>query len=997
MQVFKLFIKNTMRWRICLKAALVLFFIVTVPFVARAQQVSTTAGMAGSSGYVNAIARSARFNEPFGIACDTAGNTYVADRLNHCIRKITNSGQVTTVAGSGFPGSADGTGALASFNEPWGVACDHKGNLYVADTKNYKIRRVDANSNVTTLAGTGVFGTTNGPAATARFGFPAGIAVSTDGSVIYISDYNTHTIRKIDGGQVYTVAGSAFLPGAADGAGATAGFNHPCGLALLPGGQLLIADEWNAKIRSMTPAGLVTTVAGTGFPGVADGPLSVAQFNSPSGITADNAGNAWVADASTHTIRKLDFTTGMVSTPAGSAGQTGSTDGNGTAARFNSPSGIAFSSTGSLMIADRSNHTIRQLSNTSSIVLNLTVSAGNPLCEGDSIRIVTTPTGLSTYIMFIDNQPADTSINGRFIISSIPAGNHTLMISAIDNSGAVASSTSIPLTVSPGFTPFISSSAGNTLCTGTITSLSVSGGSSVLWSTGATTASIQTGMAGTYTVTSTGGNGCRGTSSPFLLNVSTGPVPVVQIQQDTVCPGQTTVLSTSSGNSWLWSNGATSASINAGAGTYQVTVTLAGGCTGTSVPLSIHMFSVIPPSITPSGTVLILQGDSVQLQATGGISYSWSNGTTGDGCYASLPGIYSVTAITADGCTSTAQPVIVQFINPSSMLTVSGTLTFCDGDSVLLQSMFPSGNQWYRNGQPLPGADDPYLIAYESGWYSVAVVQNSVLLQSDSVLVTVLPRPGRPELADTATCPGSGIDLLINDPGNNVHRWYDSPENGNLLNQGPLFSLPAVTQGISVFIETESVDGCLSDERYEVQVVLYPGVTAGFTHTVSTTGSLYDVNFNSSYADATSWQWYFGDASLPGNFSLDEHPTFSFPRPGLYDVSLVVTNIYGCSDSVHKRLYIGADFPAFIPTTFTPNGDGKNDLFRVRGEKYKLQEMLIYDQWGTLIFSTDGSVPFWDGRVNGEVAQNATYFYKVRIVDTENNYFEKAGPVTLIK
>jgi len=997
MQAFNLFIRNKIRRRSCLKAVFLLFFIVTISFSAGAQHISTTAGMAGISGNVNGNGRNARFNEPFGIACDTAGNTYVADRLNHCIRKISTSGQVTTVAGSGSPGSADGVGTQASFNEPWGVACDDNGVLYIADTKNYKIRRIEPNGNVTTLAGTGAFGTTNGAALLAKFGFPVGIAVNSDGSVIYVSDYNTHVIRKISGGQVTTVAGSAFLPGAADGAGATASFNHPCGLALVPNDNLLIADEWNAKIRSMTPAGIVSTVAGNGFPGAADGPFTLTQFNGPTGITADNAGNVWVADASNHAIRKLDFTNNLVTTPAGSAGQPGSADGNGTAARFHFPSGIAFHSTGTIVIADRSNHTIRQLSNASSIILNVALSASNPVCEGDSIRIVATPAGLSSYLLFIDNQPADTSINGRFLINSVSAGNHTLMVSAIDNNGAVASSTVIPLTVLTGYTPIISSSAGNTLCTGNLTTLSASGGTSILWSTGATTASIQTGSAGTYTVTSTGANGCRGTSQPFVLNVSTGPVPVVQVQQDTVCPGQTTVLSTSSGNGWLWSNGATTPSITAGSGTYLVTVTLPGGCSGTSVPVSIQTFNVIPPSINPSGTVLIMPGDSIQLLATGGVSYSWSNGSTGNSCFVSQAGTWSVTATDAHGCSSTSQPVNVQFASPSSILLVSGAMTFCEGDSVLLQSIFPSGNQWYRNSQPIPGAGDPYFIASESGWYSVAVVQNSVLLRSDSVLVTVLPLPGRPGLADTAICPGTDIDLVITDSGNNVHRWYDSADNGNLLNTGPVFSITAPNQGLSVFIETESPDGCIADERYEVQVVLYPDITAGFSHLVTAGGGSYAASFTSSSQDATAWQWYFGDSSVPGNLSSDENPSFSFPTPGLYDVSLVVTNAYGCTDSLHKRLYIGADFPAFIPTTFTPNGDGKNDVFRVRGEKYLLQEMLIYDQWGTLIFSTDGSAPFWDGAVNGEVVQNATYFYRVRIADADNNYYEKTGPVTLIK
>lgn len=997
MGIVTLAILRIFRKQITCADSLLLLVLLAFTTSANAQQVTTPAGMAGSSGIVNGTGRNARFHEPYGITCDTAGNAYVADRLNHCIRKITPSGQVTTIAGNGQPGGADGVGVLASFNEPRGIACDHNGNLYIADSRNYKIRRIDINGTVTTLAGSGVFGTTNGPAVTARFGFPAGIAVNHGGTVIYVSDYNTHTIRKITGGQVYTVAGTPFLPGASDGAGSTASFNHPSGLALLAGGDLLIADEWNAMIRRMSPSGTVTTVAGNGQPGSVDGALLSARFNAPSGIDADANGNAYVADAANHTIRKLDFLTGQVSTPAGSPGQTGSGDGLGSAARFSSPSGIAVSSPGVVLVADKDNHTIRKLTYISSIVLNVAFSASNPLCEGNPVQVVATPTGLSDYILFIDNLPADTSLNGQFSLGSLPAGSHTLMISAIDQTGAIASSVTMPLNILPGYTPVITSTGGNTLCNGSTTTLSVSGATGVSWSTGATTSHIQTGTAGIYSVTATGPNGCRGTSQPFVLNVSNSPVPVIQAQHDTVCPGQTTTLTASQGTGYLWSNGATSPNIPAIPGTYLVSVTVAGGCSGISSPFTIHEYSITPPVISPSGTVLILQGDSIALQASGGVSYSWPGGTTGNTCYVNASGSYTVTAITADGCTATSTPVLVQLINSSSILTAAGPLTFCEGDSAILQSIFPAGNQWHRNGQPIPGANEPCFVAIESGWYSVVVSYNSTLLRSDSLFVNVMPMPGRPELGDTAICPGSDINLLITDPGNNTHRWFDSPINGSLLNVGASFYLSSLTQGVSVFIETESADGCLAEERHEVSIVLYPAPGADFSHAVSPAAGSYSTTFTPAYANVISWQWYFGDPSVAGNTSSDEQPVFNFPAPGLYDVSLVVTNVYGCQDSIHKSLYIGGTFPAFIPTTFTPNGDGKNDVFRVRGERYTLLEMLIYDQWGSLIYATDGAQPFWDGRVNGETVQNGTYVYRVRIADPENKYYEHSGSVSVIK
>ncbi|MBK7967146.1 MAG: hypothetical protein IPK10_18985 [Bacteroidetes bacterium] len=257
----------------------------------QAQQVTTIAGSAGASGFVDGAGPVARFNEPHAVASDKNGNVFIADRQNHRIRKINTSGVVSTYAGTGAIGGTDGPALSATFNEPWGVACDTLGNVYVVDTKNYKIRKIDNAGIVSTLAGSGVFGTTNGAATLARFGFPVGIAVSPNGYSIYVSDYNTHTIRKVENGQVSTMAGTVFVSGANDGTGATATFNHPYGLFLTSNGDVLIADEWNSLIRRMTSAGVVSTIAGSGIPGSLDGPALNAQFKFPAGICTDATGN----------------------------------------------------------------------------------------------------------------------------------------------------------------------------------------------------------------------------------------------------------------------------------------------------------------------------------------------------------------------------------------------------------------------------------------------------------------------------------------------------------------------------------------------------------------------------------------------------------------------------------------------------------------------------------------------------------------------------------
>jgi sugar lactone lactonase YvrE len=339
--------------------------------------VTTLAGSAGLSGSADGTGAAARFSGPEGVAVYGAGNVFVADYHNNTIRKITPSGVVTTLAGTaGSSGSADGTGAAARFNQPRGVAVDGSGNVFVADSYNNAIRKITPNGVVTTLAGTaGSYGSADGTGATARFNNPSGVAVDGAGNV-FVTDYNNTTIRKITPtGVVTTLAGSAGLSGSADGTGAAARFSDPEGVAVDGSGNVLVADWENNTIRKITPTGVVTTLAGTaGSYGSADGTGAAARFLGPSGAAVDTAGNVFVADSDNNTIRKIT-PTGVVTTPAGTAGSYGSADGTGAAARFDWPSGVAVDGAGNLFVADASNDTIRKITS-SGVVTTLAGSAG---------------------------------------------------------------------------------------------------------------------------------------------------------------------------------------------------------------------------------------------------------------------------------------------------------------------------------------------------------------------------------------------------------------------------------------------------------------------------------------------------------------------------------------------------------------------------------------------------------------------------------------------
>ena len=259
----------------------------------------------------------ARFNQPGGVAVDTSGNVYVADAANHTIRKITSAGVVTTVAGlAGRPGSADGMGSAAQFNLPVGVAVDTSDNVYVADAGNHAIRKITSAGVVTTLAGSaGSEGRTivghgqppfaDGTGSAARFFQPRGVAVDTNGNV-YVADEANQIVRKITpAGVVTTLAGSALKPGNADGTGSAARFNGPHGVAVDTNGNVYVSGSGNDTIRKITPGGVVATLAGSGKRGSADGTGSAAQFNCPYGVAVDTNGNVYVADGSNNTIRKI--------------------------------------------------------------------------------------------------------------------------------------------------------------------------------------------------------------------------------------------------------------------------------------------------------------------------------------------------------------------------------------------------------------------------------------------------------------------------------------------------------------------------------------------------------------------------------------------------------------------------------------------------------------------------------------------------------------------
>lgn len=320
--------------------------------------VTTLAG-SGAFAYADATGVAAGFASPTGIAVDSAGNAYVADQSSNTIRKVSPTGVTTTVAGSLTAGFVGGIGAAARFNNPFGVAIDGNGNLYVADILNHAVRKISPGGVVSTLAGNGAAGFVNGIGSSARLNLPSSVAVDSAGNV-FVADLGNQLIRKITPlGLVTTYAGLVGVAGATDGDTNSATFNQPYGVAVDAAGNVLVADSVNNRIRSISRNGVVTTLGGDGTAGGVDGVGTAASFNQPFGVAVDAAGNVFVTEYAGHRIRKIK-PDGAVSTLAGN-GSAGFANGLGAASIFNAPAGIAVDTGGNLYVADQNNNRIRKL------------------------------------------------------------------------------------------------------------------------------------------------------------------------------------------------------------------------------------------------------------------------------------------------------------------------------------------------------------------------------------------------------------------------------------------------------------------------------------------------------------------------------------------------------------------------------------------------------------------------------------------------------------
>jgi sugar lactone lactonase YvrE len=700
---------------------------------------TTFAGTAGQFGTADGTGAAARFNSPASIVYDaSSGSFYVADSSNHVIRKVSAAGVVTTFAGTaGSSGNADGTGAAARFNGPSAVTVDSVGNVYVADTYNQTIRAISPAGVVTTLAGLpNNSGFIDGTGTAARFSFPSGIVADSAGN-LYVADTSNHNIRKVTTSGVVTTfaggyagslsTGAVGITGSSNGNGASARFNYPDGLARDTSGNLYVADSYNHAIRKIDTSANVTTLAGSvGSIGSTDANGTAAKFDQPLGVAVDSSGNVYVADTYNDTIRKID-TSANVTTLAGVAGQTGSTDGIGAAARFNQPFGITVDGNGNLYVVDTRNFTIRRSGTTTAPGITTQPSNQSGVIGGNAtFTIVATGVPAPSYQW--QRQPANSSGFTNLVNDSVNFSGVTTATLTVSNISSLNDGDQYRVILSNGISPTATSNAAtfSLVTPPTFTS--------------ASSATFNVGQSSSFGVTTT--------SSTTVTYTATGLPQWLSLNPSTgVLSGTPPDASASPLTLTISAN-------NGGVTTQTFTLTLV-------VP-------VVAPSVTTQPVGLTVnRGDSAAFSVTAAgtapFTYQWSkNGVPLTGATSSVFSLANVQAANAGNYSVTVTNSVGSTTSNLAILTVNGapvisaqprSQTVLAGGSATF-SVSGAGSpsptfQWRFNGAPITGANSSsYTIgsaqSANAGNYDVVVTNIFGAVVSSEAQLTIVSAASAP-------------------------------------------------------------------------------------------------------------------------------------------------------------------------------------------------------------------------------------------------------------
>jgi hypothetical protein len=669
--------------------AFIFFMSTAIVNVLCSQIIYTIAGN-GVAGYNGdqISSSSAQVGGPTGIAIDTAGNIFFCDQTNNRIRKITPNGMITTIAGTGVGGfSGDGGPALnAKIAWPYDIAIDRAGNLYIADMMNKRIRKISTSGIITTIAGTGVAGYNgdNIPAVTAQLNNAFSVAVDTIGNV-YIGDVSNNRIRKVDpAGIITTFAGTGVQGYSANGLATSSNLYGPGGMVFDKAGNMYFSDTGNNLVRKIDASGMMTDFAGTGSTSFINdgGPALNGSLSQPNGICVDKFNNVYICDVYHYRIRKVDAS-GIITTLAGT-GVNGSTgDGGLATGAAVAPYKIGIDKNGNLYYTDSGNNRIRKIAypcTSPAPPASTTPAASLNVCSGGTTVLSVLDPGL---ISWYATATATTVLGTGFTYTTPALTTNTVYYAATKTCTGSATRTSFSITVQPGL-PVSATASGSLVCSGTTVTLSGNGASTYTWTGGVTNGIAFTPVVTTsYTVTGSNGTACEGKA---VVTVSVNPTPTLVVNSGTICSGQTFTLNPSGANSYTFSS-VNPAVSPVSSTTYTVTGTNGNGCIGSVV--SYVTVNPIPILTVNSGSVC--PGRTFTINPSGAATYSYSSGSNTVAPTASTT--YTVTGTDLNGCVNSVGAISTVSVNAAPVITTQNA-SVCVGTSTILNVSGANTYSW---------------------------------------------------------------------------------------------------------------------------------------------------------------------------------------------------------------------------------------------------------------------------------------------------------------
>ncbi len=740
---------------------LCIVFLFTTPCVATAQIMALTAGN-GTYGYDGdgGSATAAKLKIPTTVTRDAGGNIYFCDQLNHCVRRVSPTGIITTVAGTGALGYT-GDGGLATaarLNGNWGVATDAAGNLYITDQWNYVVRKVSASGTISTIAGTGVQAYTGdgGPATSATFRRPLGIAVDNSGNV-FVGDVDNYCVRRIDAfGTITTWAGTGTAGNGPDGGPATATrIGYIWGMATDNAGNLYICDGDYHKVRKVSPTGTITTVAGTGVAGFLGdgGPATAATFNKPVGVALLHNGSLLIADCNNHRIRQVS-PDGVVRTIAGTG--TAGYNGEGipaTSARINGPAGLVADDNDNIYFCDVENTRVRKIANI--LYFNKGDTAHFSVCENSGpvdinllLAVTDIYAGLTdTWTLEVAPAHGTASVGysatspGGIITPSglyyVPASGYAgpdsfdVRVTNVYTTDVIRVYVSVDPLLSPGVI-----SGPSSVCMGDTVRLTntATGGvwSAVVGYVMVTTSGgdgIVRGLVpGTDTVKYSVTNGCGTAEAAYAVTVNALPNPGSVSGPEAFCLGATVLFTANvSGGTWSTSNINTtvnsSGQVKGVAPGPSVVIYTVSNAWCSAVAIRLVTVEVFPDAGTIEGPSTVCVGGIIQLRDT-----------VANGVWASTNGLIEVSGGKVTGLVAGNDFVNYAVTNTCGTDVATWPLTVFANPpvpdvQVVLGIMYATRGatayQWQLNGVDIPGAVTDTLYALETGVYHVVVTNAS--------------------------------------------------------------------------------------------------------------------------------------------------------------------------------------------------------------------------------------------------------------------------------